>query len=78
MDKSALGGGPPARERRTPWADAVFSWLAHGAAWLTLALLAGIIISLTISAWPAISKYGLSFLFNAEWDPVQEKFGGLV
>ena len=31
-----------------PWADALFSFLAHGAAWLTLALLVGIIISLFI------------------------------
>jgi phosphate transport system permease protein len=33
---------------------------------------------LTISAWPAISKYGLGFLTNTAWDPVQEEFGGLV
>ncbi|MBK6472810.1 MAG: phosphate ABC transporter permease subunit PstC [Betaproteobacteria bacterium] len=78
MDKTASGGGPPERARRVPWADAVFSFAAHSAAWLTLALLAGIIISLTISAWPAISTYGLSFFVNAEWDPVEEKFGGLV
>ena len=78
MDKAALQVVPPARARRTPWADTLFSVVAHGAAWLTLALLAGIIISLTISAWPAISKYGLGFLVNAEWDPVEEKFGGLV
>ena len=51
---------------------------AHGAAWLTLALMAGIIISLTISAMPAIREYGLSFLWRSEWDPVEEKFGGLV
>jgi phosphate transport system permease protein len=61
-----------------PWADALFSFLAHGAAWLTLALLVGIIASLTISAWPALREYGLSFLWRSEWDPVQEKFGGLV
>jgi phosphate transport system permease protein len=78
MDKTASGGVPPARARRVPWADALFSLLAHGAAWLTLALLAGIIISLTISAWPAIREYGLSFLWRSEWDPVELKFGGLV
>ena len=78
MDKSASGGGPPARARRVPWADALFSFLAHGAAWLTLSLLAGIIVSLLISAWPAIREYGLSFLWNTQWDPVEEKFGGLV
>jgi phosphate transport system permease protein len=78
MDKLASGGGPPVRVRRVPWADAVFSFVAHSAAWLTLSLLAGIIISLLISAWPAISEYGLSFLWNTQWDPVEERFGGLV
>jgi phosphate transport system permease protein len=61
-----------------PWADAVFSMAAHGAAWLTLGLLVGIILSLVVGAWPAISEYGLSFLWRTEWDPVNEKFGGLV
>ena len=68
----------PERRRVAPWADVVFSALAHGAAWLTLLLLAGIIVSLVVGAAPAIQKFGLSFLWSAEWDPVQEKFGGLV
>ena len=68
----------PDRRRVAPWADALFSFLAHGAAWLTLALLVGIIVSLFINAAPAIEKFGLPFLWTAEWDPVQEKFGGLV
>jgi phosphate transport system permease protein len=61
-----------------PWADAAFSVAAHGAAWLTLGLLVGIILSLVVGAWPAISEYGLSFLWRTEWDPVNQKFGGLV
>ena len=40
---------PPPRRRNAPWADPLFAFLAHGAAWLTLALLAGIIGSLVIS-----------------------------
>jgi phosphate transport system permease protein len=59
-------------------ADRIFGWAAKGAALLTLALLFAILLSLTISAWPAISKYGLSFLTSTKWDPVQEEFGGLV
>jgi phosphate transport system permease protein len=59
-------------------ADAVFGWLAKGAAWLTLSLLAGILLSLLLGAWPAIEKYGLGFLTRSVWDPVQEDFGGLV
>ncbi|MDN3543472.1 phosphate ABC transporter permease PstC [Kinneretia asaccharophila] len=71
-------GSPPSRRRVAPWADALFSFLAHSAAWLTLALLVGIIISLLIGAAPAIKEFGLAFLWTSEWDPVQEKFGGLV
>jgi phosphate transport system permease protein len=58
--------------------DRVFAWAAQGAAILTLALLAGIIVSLVISAWPAIEKYGFSFLTRSVWDPVQNDYGGLV
>ena len=72
------GGQPPVRKRMLPWADAVFAGLTQGAAWLTLILLVGILISLLIGAAPAIQKFGLSFLWTSDWDPVQEKFGGLV
>ena len=69
---------PPARRRVAPWADALFASLTQGAAWLTLALMAGIIGSLLMGAAPAIQEFGLAFLWTSEWDPVQEKFGGLV
>ena len=78
MQRVTPRGRPPERRVVAPWADGLFSILAHGAAWLTLALLAGIIASLVIGAAPAIEKFGLGFLFSKEWDPVQEKFGGLV
>ena len=68
----------PARSSGGPLADRIFGFAAKSAAWLTLALLAAILLSLTISAWPAIHKYGLSFLTRTVWDPVQEDFGGLV
>ncbi len=58
--------------------DRLFGWAALGAACLTLALLMGILGSLIFGAWPAIEKYGLSFLTRSVWDPVQEDFGGLV
>jgi phosphate transport system permease protein len=69
---------PPSARRVSPWADVLFSVLAHGAAWLTLALLAGILVSLVIGAAPAIRAYGLTFLWTSEWDPVQNRYGGLV
>jgi len=77
-DRVTLHQQPPQRRRVAPWADTLFSVLAHGAAWLTLALMAGIIISRFVGAAPAIQEFGLGFLWSTEWDPVKEKFGGLV
>ena len=64
--------------RAGAWFDILFGWLAKGAAWVTLALLASILFSLLVGAWPAIERYGLGFLTSPVWDPVQEKLGGLV
>jgi phosphate transport system permease protein len=58
--------------------DRLFGWSTRGAAIITLALLFGIIISLVIGAWPSIAANGLGFLTSAQWDPVQNKYGGLV
>ncbi len=66
------------RARSGPVADKIFGWVAKGCALLTLGLLIAILTSLTISAWPAIQKYGFSFLTSTVWDPVQEEFGGFV
>jgi len=79
LSTRAMTKPPPSKRPRTgPMADRIFGWVAKGAALLTLGLLLAILASLTVSAWPAISKYGLSFLVNSTWDPVQEEFGGLV
>ena len=78
MEQSTPHGRPAARKHVAPWADKLFAVLASGAAWLTLLLLLGIIVSLVFGAAPAIKQFGLGFLWSTEWDPVQEKFGGLV
>src|SRR5262245_51797609 len=78
MPRSEPAPRPPARAARGPWADRAFAVAALSAALLTLALLAGIIVSLVIGAAPAIREYGLSFLVRSEWDPVQNRYGGLV
>jgi phosphate transport system permease protein len=78
MERAAPRGEPPARRQNVPWADAAFAVLAQGAAWLTLLLLAGIIVSLFIGAAPSIREFGLGFLWSTDWDPVQNKYGGLV
>lgn len=70
---------PPARSARLgAIVDRLFGWTARAAALLTLALLAGILLSLVMGAWPAITKYGLGFLTSTTWDPVTNDYGGLV
>ncbi len=78
MPRSQPKGDPPIARRASPLPDRIFSLLSHAAAWLTLLLLAAIIGSLVVGAWPAIREYGLGFLTSTEWDPVQNKYGGLV
>ena len=43
-----------------------------------LVALVGIIISLIINAWPALSEFGLGFFFTIEWDIINGQFGGLI
>ena len=69
---------PVKRARSGPMADRIFGLLAKGAAVFTLVMLIAILASLTMSAWPAIDKYGLGFMTSTTWDPVKEEFGGLV
>ena len=71
---------PPSRNpvNLGPLADRLFGWAARAAALLTLALLAGILVSLVIGAWPAIRQFGLGFLTSSVWDPVKNEYGGLV
>ena len=68
----------PRRRSAGAWGDRLFSALAQAAAWLTLLLLGAILVSLLIGAAPAIEHFGLDFLWSAEWDPVQLRFGGLA
>ncbi|TAG35602.1 MAG: phosphate ABC transporter permease PstC [Polaromonas sp.] len=70
---------PPTQKKRSgPLLDVLFAATAKAAAVFTLLILIAILVSLTISAWPAISKFGIGFLFSTTWDPVKEDFGGLV
>jgi len=43
-----------------------------------LVLLGAIIVELFLGGQASLRQFGLGFLIDAEWDPVQEVFGGLV
>lgn len=55
--------------KRLRGGDQAFAALTRIAAFTVLALLGGIMLSLLIGAWPAISTYGLSFLTTVRWAP---------
>jgi phosphate transport system permease protein len=61
----------PAR-RTTPKGFAiepVFEMLCFASATALLAALGGVLVSLAVGGWPAISKFGLDFITSSTWDP---------
>jgi phosphate transport system permease protein len=58
--------------------DRFFQALTTASAWFVLVILAGIIVSLFIGGWQALSTFGPAFLVTDAWNPVTEKFGALV
>ena len=58
--------------------DKIFSALVKLAALLVLLMLGGIIVSLIISSWPSIEKFGFSFLWTKDWDAPNDIYGALV
>ncbi|MHB8621755.1 MAG: phosphate ABC transporter permease subunit PstC [Sulfuricaulis sp.] len=58
--------------------DRIFQALTTGSAWLVLAILVGIIVSLFIGGWQALTTFGPKFLVSSEWNPVTGQFGALV
>lgn len=57
--------------------DNTFRTLTLSAAVLVLIVLLAIIGSLFVGAWPAIAKFGPTFLTSSAWNPPKEDFGAL-
>ena len=66
------------RARSAGWLDPAFEWLTKLFAFLVFSILAAILVSLVIGSELTLHKYGLSFLWSADWNPVKERFGALV
>lgn len=58
--------------------DAVFAGLSRAAGVFVLVLLGAIIVTLFVGALPAFLQFGLPFIGDANWDPVQSLYGGAV
>jgi phosphate transport system permease protein len=64
--------------RRAGSGDAVFGGLAVASGVFVLLLLGAIIVSLFLGGWPSFRAFGLAFLINVDWDPVQHIYGAAV
>ncbi|MEP7155683.1 MAG: phosphate ABC transporter permease subunit PstC [Betaproteobacteria bacterium] len=61
--------------RQQKWQDLLFRYSTLGFALLVLALLAAIIGSLLMGAYPAFAEFGLGFFTSTEWNPVTNRYG---
>ena len=68
----------PPMLRNNALMDALFRNTTRLFAFLVFSLLAAILLSLLVGGSLSIHKFGLHFLVNDNWDPVQEDFGALV
>lgn len=58
--------------------DTAFKNLTRTFAFVVFSLLAAIMISLVYGSQESIAKYGFSFLWINDWNPVQDSYGALV
>ena len=92
MEKSVCTSGVDAKEnmtgsvseqmraigRRQRKQDGVFHGLTFLFALAVLMVLAGIIVSLIISAIPVFREFGWRFITTVEWDPVNDVYGAAI
>jgi phosphate transport system permease protein len=64
--------------RRQRIQDFLFHKVTLAFALSVLIVLAGIIVSLIIGAWPALKEFGPAFVTTVEWDPVNDQYGALI
>jgi phosphate transport system permease protein len=66
--------------KRFAASDALFRLITRSAAYLVLALLGGVILTLIIGSWMALSHFGFSFFTSQSWNPNPDilKFGALA
>jgi phosphate transport system permease protein len=77
-DQTLNDSQSPRRLRSAPWADKGFEWLTRIFAFLVFSMLLAILATLVAGSQPSIQKFGLSFIWSSDWDPVKEQFGALV
>lgn len=72
------GNVPPMKTNQNAKMDAWFRGTTRFFAFIVLSLLVAIMVSLAVGSQETLEKYGLSFLWSAEWDPVNNEYGALI
>jgi phosphate transport system permease protein len=67
-----------AKAKRSLTQDRVFYWLTLASAVFVVVMLIGVLASLVAGAWPALSKFGIGFIWTERWSPVKQIFGALT
>ncbi|MGV8998129.1 MAG: phosphate ABC transporter permease subunit PstC [Parvibaculaceae bacterium] len=69
------------RQKKRPkfrFGDPLFQGLTFLFAMLVLAILSGIVVTLTIDAWPALKEFGPAFVWTSSWNPAKDTYGAFV
>jgi phosphate transport system permease protein len=65
------------RPRARLFGDRLFNFTTLALALFILLILFGLALALVIDSWPAIRRFGFSFLISTDWDPVTDLYGAL-
>ena len=77
-DSVTTGTPSPMKQNKNALMDALFKNLTRLFAFLVFILLAAILVSLIYGSRESLAKYGLSFLWLNDWDPVKQNYGAVV
>jgi phosphate transport system permease protein len=64
--------------RRPPLSASLFRAICTAAALAVLGTLTALLLVLLVGAWPAFSTFGAAFIWTAEWDPIEHRYGALA
>jgi phosphate transport system permease protein len=72
---AAIPAATSTKGRKQQLQDLLFRRSTEFFALCVLLLLGGVIVSLIIGAWPALTTFGFGFVVSEVWNPVTDKFG---
>jgi phosphate transport system permease protein len=78
LGAAASAGSHKRRGRDFTFEEHFFRGISFASAMFVLVLLLGILVILSVQAWPALRTFGWGFFTASQWDVVGDKFGGLA